>query len=104
LIGSSKAAFLAGNKPKTKPKITAKLNEVNKAETQSMRKPADTMQNMWCPLCEVNAIISKKTGKPYCPTFKKHPQGQYISLTAKPSEKEQEFEKSLDIDEINSMI
>ena len=81
----------------------ASADEVNKAETQSMRKPADTMQNMWCPLCEENAVISKKTGKPYCPTFKKHPQGQYVSLTAKPSEKEQEFEKSLDIDEINSM-
>jgi len=84
----------------------ASADEVNKAETQPIYNPANpsVMQNLWCPLCEVNAVISKKTGKPYCPKFQTHPKGQYINLTAKPSEKEQEFEESLDIDEINSML
>ena len=64
---------------------------------------------MWCSVCRVDAKVSQRTGKPYCPNFKKHPQGTYVPLEPKPSEKEIQFADSLEpsqaeLDEINAQL
>ena len=66
--------------------------------TKTMQHTTAQFGTMFCPVCKVDAAISKKTGKPYCPNFKNHEKGVYISLIPKPTENEIDFGQSLDED------
>ena len=82
-----------------------------KDTTNAVQAPINAKDSrlMWCSVCRVDAKVSQRTGKPYCPNFKKHPQGTYVPLEPKPSEKEIQFADSLEpsqeeLDEINAQL
>lgn len=61
-----------GAKASTKPKTTHQ-------EAHSTVSTPNTTGTPTCSNCNIEAVISKRTGKWYCPKFKNHPEG-YIAL------------------------
>ena len=86
-------ASVSSPQPRSKP-FTQKTMKDTAARVNTPTNAKDIRQ-MWCPVCKVDAKVSQRTGKPYCPDFKKHPEGTFIALEPKPSEQEIQFSDSL---------
>lgn len=81
-------------------------HEVLTPKTTQYATPAQkpSLGTQFCPACKIDAVISKKTGNQFCPNWKNHEKGVYISLVPKPTKNEIDFGASLDndIDAINA--
>lgn len=87
--------------PQNAPRADFKQKMANTTSSTQTSTQNET-RDMFCPVCKVDAKVSQRTGKPYCPNFKKHPEGTFIPLEPKPSEREIQFADSLDeIDRVN---